>query len=101
MTKAIHTPSERITGIDILLTAFNPDVVLKQRLACGHKAITSALNRTVCPRCTEMLRRSLNGGAEDWDAFRHHGAKDTMIWKDDPMRVFHEPTNVMGEFIND
>ncbi len=101
----LSTPPERIVRIDYLLLAFNPDVVLKEGkrfadLECGHKAITKNIKTMVCPRCSEMLRRSFDG-TEDWDAYRHHGAQDTMTWVDDPMRQFNEPTDLSGRFIRD
>lgn len=100
----IRTPPEPIIRSDHLLTAFNPDVLLKKRkrfvdLACGHKAITAAISKAVCPRCTEMLRRSIHDGSADWDAFRNHGARDEMAWPADPMRQFNEPTDLAGRFL--
>lgn len=100
----VRTPPELITGIDPVLTVFNPDVLLNEHkrfvhLACGHRAITSAISKAVCPRCTEMLRRSISDGSADWDAFRHHGARDEMAWADDPMRQFNEPTDLSGGFL--
>jgi hypothetical protein len=102
----VRTPPERIVRSDHLLTIYNPDVLLKEckrfvDLACGHKAITSAVSKAVCPRCTEMLRRSIKDGSEDWDAFRNHGARDEMAWPADPMRQFNEPTDLSGNFLRE
>jgi len=87
-------PAEKIIGTDFFLMITNHrSDVLDDRpvdLACGHKALTKNKKSVRCPRCAEMLRRSLADGSEDWDAFRHHGKADTMIWLDDPMRQFNE-----------
>jgi hypothetical protein len=99
----IKTPSERIIARDVLAAAFNAERMIREGkfivdLECGHKAYTRALNRAVCPRCTEMLRRSIEDGREDWDGFRHHGKLDHMEWPADPCRQFNERTNLAGEF---
>jgi hypothetical protein len=94
---------EKIVRTDFFLMTFNQDRLGyggdKKRvvdLACGHKTLTAAWSRTACPRCTEMLRRSVDDGSVDYDAFRHHGGRDQMIWRDDPLRQFHEPTDLAG-----
>jgi predicted RNA-binding Zn-ribbon protein involved in translation (DUF1610 family) len=102
----IKTELEEIVRHDVLASAFNQELVLKNRkffviLACGHEIITGALNRARCPRCTEMLRRSCRDGSEDYDSFRKGLIPDTMIWRDDPCRMFNEKTNLAGEFIHD
>jgi hypothetical protein len=99
------TPMERIVRHDHLATVFNTEKMLRDRkflaeLECGHAAYTGALKKAICPRCTEMLRRSLLGEA-DWDAYRHNHAPDRMIWREDPCRQFNEPTDLEGRFLND
>jgi hypothetical protein len=89
------TPSERIVARDHLATAFNADKMLRDRkfivdLACGHKIYTRNLNKATCPRCTEMLRRSIETGREDWETFRYQNGLDTMEWPNDPCRQFNE-----------
>ena len=100
------TPQERIVRRDHLATVFNPERMLKDRkfivhLACGHAVYTGNLNKATCPRCTEMLRRSIADGSEDWETFRYLQARDTMVWPNDPCRQFNEPHNLAGEFTND
>lgn len=89
------TPSERIVARDHIATAFNSEKMLQERkfvvdLACGHKVYTRNQNRAVCPRCTEMLKRSIEHGREDWEAFRYRNGRDTMEWPADPCRQFNE-----------
>lgn len=100
--------TETIVRLDVFLMAFNPDVTKKQKkkfvdLKCGHKALVPQRHRgtTVCVRCTEMLHRSLQGTGEDYDGFRNHGMRDTMIWRDDPCRQFNEKTDLAGRFVDD
>jgi len=98
--------TERIVRSDLLSLTLNAEEFLRTRkrlvdLACGHKTLTAAISRTACRRCQEMLQRSINGGEEDYDAFRNRGAGDRMIWRDDPLRQFHEPTNLSGNFLNE
>jgi hypothetical protein len=100
------TDLERIVGRDALLAAFNLELVLKRRrffvdLGCGHKALTGALSKVRCPRCMEMLRRSIADGSEDYDVFRKGLIRDRMVWRDDPCRAFNEPTDLEGNFIYD
>lgn len=90
-----ETPSERIVSRDHLATAFNFEKMIREGkfivdLACGHKTYTRNLNKATCPRCTEMLRRSIRDGIEDWESFRYRGALDTMEWPGDPCRQFNE-----------
>ena len=89
------TPLERIVSRDHLAAAFNIEKMLRDGqfivdLACGHKTYTGNLHKATCPRCTEMLRRSIENGTEDWEAFRFRGRLDTMEWLDDPCRQFNE-----------
>lgn len=88
-----HLNMEPILGTDIIMTAFNRDRLGMSRivdLACGHKAITRALDRCICRRCEEMHKRSCATGEEDWVAFRHGSASDYMVWEDDPVRGLNE-----------
>jgi hypothetical protein len=94
-TKSIKTPSERIIRRDYLAGVFNGAKMIKDgkfivELACGHTVYTRALNRTICPRCTEMLRRSIADGTEDWESFRYRNSLDLMVWPNDPCRQFNE-----------
>lgn len=102
----ISTPKEKIIRRDVIATAFNIDKMLKDKkflvdLACGHKAYTGSINKCVCPRCNEMLRRSITDGSEDYESFRSGIIGDHMIWRDDPCRQFNEPTDLEDNFIND
>lgn len=97
---------EKIVRTDFLLMIFNQDRLGighgRKRavdLACGHKTLTAAWHAAVCHRCTEMLRRSINDGEEDYDAFRNHGGHDLMVWPDDPLRQFHEPADLAGRLM--
>lgn len=97
------TPSERIVSRDAFAAIFNVDKMLRDRkflvdLACGHKAYTRNQNRMVCPRCTEMLRRSIADGGEDWESFRYRQGRDHMKWTKDPCRKFNEETDLAGNF---
>lgn len=60
------------------------------RLACGHSAVTRNTKAMICPRCTEMLRRSIATGEEDYETFRHGNGTDRMEWADDPCRHLNE-----------
>lgn len=89
-----------------MANVFNTDELLKRRrrfvdLACGHKALTSAAFKVVCTRSSEMLKRSIETGDEDYESFRRGAARDQMIWRDDPCRVFHEQHDLDGKFIAD
>lgn len=89
------TPLENIVAHEHFITAFNLEKVLRDRkfvvqLACGHRVYTSAIYRAVCPRCTEMLKRSIEDGSEDYESFRQGKTSDTMRWSDDPCRQFNE-----------
>lgn len=100
------TDLERIVRHDVLANAFNKEFVLAKHkffvdLECGHKALTGALNKARCLRCTEMLRRSIADGSEDYESFRKGLTRDNMIWLDDPCRTFNEPTDPEGNFVND
>jgi hypothetical protein len=92
--ETVQTPPERIIRLDLVLHIFNPKLRVTGKhvvdLACGHKAITRNRKTTICPRCSEMLRRSIEDGSEDWDSYRHRGGRDTMTWPADPMRQFNE-----------
>ena len=100
------TPPEKIVRHDVIANAFNSERVLRERkfivdLECGHKAFTGSIHKARCPRCTEMLRRSIADGSEDWDSFRKGLIRDQMIWRYDPCRIYNEPTDLAGNFIND
>jgi hypothetical protein len=87
---------EKIVRTDVLSLVLNQEPFLRTGkrivdLACGHKTLTGAANRAACPRCREMLVRSLNGGGEDYDGFRHGNSPDRMVWPADPLRHEHEP----------
>jgi hypothetical protein len=95
MAEKFTTPSERIVRRHHLAAAFNAEKMLREGkfivdLACGHKTYTRNLNKAVCPRCTEMLRRSIKDGSEDLESFRYRNGHDTMEWPADPCRQFHE-----------
>lgn len=102
----VHTPLEKIVRRDHIATAFNYERMARQRkflvdLACGHKAYTAAIKRARCPRCTEMLRRSLIDGRENYAAFRDGEVRDGMVWHADPCRQFNEKTDLAGRFADD
>lgn len=106
LLRTIKPDPERIVEIDHMAAIFNSARMLRDRkfiviLGCGHKVYTRAQNRTVCPRCTEMLRRSIEDGQEDYDSFRKGLTQDRMVWRDDPLRQFNEPTDLAGNFTND
>jgi hypothetical protein len=97
---------ERVTRIDGFAMAFNPHVLENGQkvadLECGHKALARLGAKTVaCLRCAEMMRRSLLGLGEDYEAYRHGGKPDRMVWPDDPCRIFHESHDIEGTFDND
>jgi hypothetical protein len=106
MAIKIVTDRERIKETDYLATAFNRDRLgtsMSRRivvLECGHRAITRNAGSMICPRCTEMLRRSIETGEEDYETFRRGNMKDEMVWPSDPCRVFNEPTDLGGNFRN-
>lgn len=93
----IRTPPERIVRTEIIATSFNREHLGKDmtrrivELACGHLAITCNQKTMICIRCTEMLRRSITSGEEDYESFRHGDRRDLMEWPDDPCRLFNEP----------
>lgn len=103
----ITTDRERIVETDHIATAFNREKLGASmsrrivRLDCGHRAITRNAGAMVCPRCTEMLRRSVETGEEDFETFRKGSARDQMVWTADPCRVFNEPTDLGGNFKSD
>lgn len=66
-----------------------------------NKRRVKAVGKAICKRCTEMLRRSINDGSEDYASFREGLTRDRMVWREDPCRQFNEPTNLSGGFIND
>lgn len=87
--------SEKIISRDHLAAAFNAERMIREgkflvNLECGHKAYTRNLNKAACPRCREMLRRSIETGQEDWESFRKGLKRDTMEWPQDPCRQFNE-----------
>jgi hypothetical protein len=93
--KRIKTPSEKITGRNPMITMYNAERFVAAGkfvvdLECGHKVYTRNQNRSVCPRCTEMLRRSIKDGSEDYESFRKGLVRDMMEWPGDPCRVFNE-----------
>lgn len=95
MVRSVKTPPERIVARDHLITAFNAEKMIRAgkfvvSLACAHLCYTRNQNTAVCPRCTEMLRRSVEDGREDWDGFRNGSVRDTMEWPADPCRQFNE-----------
>ena len=97
IVKLRDMPLERISGIDLLAMVVNQhlidDLLTRRRivdLACGHKLLTKALKQARCPRCCEMLNRSIQDGSEDYDSFRKGLKRDDMIWEDDMLRIFHE-----------
>lgn len=105
-TLNVTTPFERIVEFDTFLTVFNAEKMLRDRkfvvsLACGHKVYTASVKRVRCPRCTEMLRRSIDSSDEDYDSFRKGLLPDRMVWRDDPCRQFNEPTDLSGKFLAD
>lgn len=100
----IETDRERIIETDHLATAYNRErlgLSMTRRivkLACGHNAITRNSGVMRCPRCTEMLKRSIETGKEDYESFRHGNALDHMVWTADPCRRFNEPTDLGGNY---
>lgn len=100
----IETDRERITETDHIATAYNRKWLGESCvrrivvLACGHRAVTRNAKSMVCPRCTEMLRRSVESGEEDYESFRHCNLLDTMVWPDDPCRLLNERTDLAGKY---
>lgn len=100
------TPPEEIVRVDYLAMVFNVERMRRDRkrlvdLACGHKCYTNRIGKTRCPRCTEMLRRSIKDGTEDYESYRAGRVHDEMIWRDDPCRQFNELTDLEGNFLRD
>lgn len=94
--KKITTPSEKITRRAHEIGIFNGGQFLRTKkiivqLACSHYHVTRNIRAAVCPRCSEMLRRSIEDGREDWDGFRNGNVRDWMEWPADPCRQFNEP----------
>jgi hypothetical protein len=97
------TPPEKIIRTDFILLALNQDMFEKGGrgmdrvvdLECGHKTRTRNWERAHCPRCEEMLRRSIEDGSEDYESYRAGRTRDRMEWPDDPLRQFHE--NILTE----
>lgn len=84
LLQTLRTPFESIVEVDHIAAAFNSERMLRERkfivkLACGHSVYTRARNKTICPRCTEMMRRSIESGKEDYDSFRKGLVQDRMI----------------------
>ncbi len=103
---SLKTPLESIVRHDHMATAFNAKRILRERkfiveLACGHTVYTNAIDRCRCPRCCEMLRRSVLDGSEDYESYRSGLVRDNMTWHDDPCRQFNEKTDLGGVFVND
>jgi hypothetical protein len=97
---------ERIVRTDVLSLVVNGEEFLRTKrrvvdLACGHRTITAAQTKAACPRCREMLRRSITTGDEDYDTFRNRGGRDRMVWADDPCRTLNEPTDLSGRLLTD
>lgn len=95
MALRITLPAEKITLVDPLALVFNSETFIRSgrrsvQLACGHWLITRNLNRAVCPRCKEMLRRSIEDGSEDYVGFRHGSRIDRMDWPNDPCRNLNQ-----------
>jgi len=89
------TPMERIVERHPLITGYNVEKTLNVgkfvvTLACGHMVYTRAQHKAMCPRCTEMLKRSIETGKEDYESFRKGLIPDTMEWDKDPCRQFNE-----------
>lgn len=68
--RLVKTPPERIVAREHLIAAFNAEKMIRAgkfvvSLACGHLCYTRNQNTAVCPRCSEMLRRSIKDGKED------------------------------------
>ena len=83
MMLRIKTPPEKIVKVDELLLIFNAERMLRDRkrvveLACGHLAYT------------EMLRRSIEDGSEDYESYRKGLVRDLMVWPGDPCQRFNE-----------
>ena len=102
----LKTPKEKIVGIDELSLLYNYERFLEEgkrvvNLSCGHKVLTKNRLNVSCPRCTEMLKRSIETGEEDYDGYRNHGVRDDMVWKEDPCRMLNERTDLGGNFISD
>ncbi|MBL0928542.1 MAG: hypothetical protein IBJ15_00225 [Alphaproteobacteria bacterium] len=92
----IATPPEKIVETDLAATvsargqlgdAMTRRIVL---LACGHRAVARNLTKMVCPRCTEMLRRSMETGDVDYVGFRNGRREDDMEWPEDRCRAANE-----------
>jgi hypothetical protein len=95
IVKLRDMPLEQIVRIDVLAMVVNKhiDIFKDGRivdLACGHKLLTKALNQARCPRCCEMLRRSIADGSEDWNSFRKGLVRDDMAWEGDILRIYNE-----------
>lgn len=95
----IKPPKEKIIRIDELSLIYNFERFLENGkrvvdLGCGHKMLTKNRFNVVCVRCTEMLRRSIATGEEDYDGFRNRGARDDMKWPEDPCRMLNERTDL-------
>jgi hypothetical protein len=104
--KLADMPLEKIVRVDHFAAVFNSDRMLRDRkflvdLACGHKLYTGAKKQARCPRCCEMLRRSIADGSEYYESFRAWRIPDRMVWREDPSRQFNEKTDLAGNFVND
>lgn len=96
-------PFEAIERVELLAMAnTTPDTLVKVGrpvvLACGHTVLTKARFRVKCPRCWQMMIRSLKDGSEDYDGFRRGLVRDEMEWLEDPMRSLNERTDLAGNF---
>lgn len=91
----IRTPPEKIVRRAHEIGIFNADMFLRTRktvvqLACGHYCVTRNAKAAVCLRCSEMLRRSIETGEEDYETFRCGNGIDRMDWQGDPCAVFNQ-----------
>ena len=87
-------PSERIRsdqGMAIFLDCISGAFKKRKRghlvqLECGHYKVTTALNRTTCPRCGAMIRSGY-----DYDKFRNIDHVDDFDWPGDPLLNLNHP----------
>lgn len=94
--RSIMTPSEPIIETEPMLLLVNFEKFISTgkrvvRLACGHLHLTKNKKSSVCPRCTEMLRRSVKDGSEDHESFRRGSVIDRMDWCVDPCIILNQP----------
>lgn len=92
----------KIIEIDILATAFNQGQLKKGErvviLSCRHRAVTTRRKRMDCPRCDQLMRHGfdfdswIRGVTEGWDGLN---------WRQDPVRILNEHTDLNGNFVDD